>query len=341
MLLGCHSSVEKKGSEETTGSTSKKTLEIGIVFESGGRKDPPFNLSIFQGAEKAAKEFGAQVLYMDNPGPTDLESNIETLAEGGKDLVIVVGRAMKSPLERVASKFPNVRFAYVDGIAENKNVRSITFKEQEGCFLAGYLAGLMTRSNRVGFVGGMEIPHIKAFQVSYEAGARTANPHLKVLPAKYVGSWENIDAAKVAAKLLYQEGADIIFHGAGKAGLGVLKAAKETNKYAIGVDSDQDSIEPGHVLTSMIKCVDHAVYSTIKDLSEGKFEPGHKIYDLRAGGVKLSPMQYTKSTIGPDNIKKVEQVQQMILDGKITPPSNKEQLDQYLKSKGDILSSLH
>ena len=170
-------------------------------------------------------------------------------------MIIAVGDDMQDAVKMVAPQFPNVKFVSIDSSVSGPNVRSLLFKEEEGSFLAGYLAGLVTKTGKIGFVGGEEIDLIKKFECGYEAGAKTSNPSVVVLPAKYTGNWDNVDDGKAAGRDLFESGADIVYHAAGKAGLGVIEAAQDENKYAIGVDSDQDEVAKGHVLTSMIKHV--------------------------------------------------------------------------------------
>jgi basic membrane protein A len=324
-LVGCDPAPKSGGQPGST-------LKVGLVFDSGGRGDKSFNDSAWEGLERAHKDFKVEEHTVDSKSQSDYEPNIEALSEAGNDLVVAVGISMKDAVEKVAPKFPNVKYAIVDASVTAPNVRSLLFKEEEGSFLAGYLAGLTTKSNKIGFVGGMELPLIKKFEYGYEAGAKTANPKVELLPAKFTGGWDNVDDAKAAANVLFNQGADIVYHAAGRAGLGVIGAAKDHGKYAIGVDSDQDYIEKGTVLTSMVKHVDVAVYETIKDVKEGKFAPGDKIYDLKSGGVDLSPMTYTKDTIGSANLAKVSEIADGIKSGNVKVPSTAEELTSYLSA---------
>jgi basic membrane protein A and related proteins len=193
----------------------------------------------------------------------------------------------------------------------------------------------VSKTKKIGFVGGMDIPLIKKFEAGYVAGAKTANPSVEVLPAKYTASWDDVSLGKAAAKVLFNGGADIVYHAAGRCGIGVIDAAGEAGegKYAIGVDSDQDWVKPGHVLTSMVKQVDLAVYETIKAVKEGKFEAGTRIYDLASGGVGLTEFKYTKDVIGPENIKKVEDMKAKIVSGEVAVPTNMDELKTYLAQK--------
>lgn len=334
-LAGCNSAPSKGGEGATsttsgsTGSTDKK-LTIGIVFDKGGIDDKSFNASAWKGMEKAKSELGVEVKSLESREEKDYESNLTAMVDQGCDLIIGVGINMQSAMEKVAKDNADSKFALVDAYADLPNLRGLKFKEEEGSFLAGYLAGLMSTSKKIGFVGGQQIPLIVKFYSGYVAGAKMANPAIEALPPKYTGDWNNVDVAKEAAKALFGAGADIVYHAAGKAGLGVITAAKEGNKMAIGVDSDQDELAPGFVLTSMVKSVDAAVFSSIKDLIDGKFTPGEVIYDLKAGGVGLSEMKFTKDKIGAANIEKVNQVKEQILSGEIKVPTDEASLASFL-----------
>lgn len=331
VLIGCGGEpAANNEAPASAGAAKNKNLTVGIVFDSGGTGDKSFNDSAAAGLDRAVKELGVQKRSADSASENDYEPNLATLAGEGKcDIVFAIGINMQKALEKVAPQYPDVKFAIVDAHVEGKNVRSLLFKEEEGSFLAGYLAGLMTKTGKIGFVGGQEIPLIKKFYYGFAAGAKAANPNVVILPEKYTGSWDNVDVAKVAAKTLFSGGADIVYHAAGRAGLGVIKAAKEAGRYAIGVDSDQDYLAPGNVLSSMIKRVDEAVFQTISDVKNGKFTAESKVYDLKANGVGLSPMTYTKDKIGEANLKKLEEVKKQIIEGKIVVPATKEQFEAF------------
>jgi len=296
-------------------------MTVGIVFDTGGLGDKSFNDSAYRGMQKAEKELGIKILKVESTKESDYETNLAQLAEQGAQLVIGVGISMRPALEKVAPTHKDTKFVSIDGAPlEMDNVRTIQFKEEEGSYLVGYLAGLVSKTGKIGFVGGQEIPLIKKFEYGYRAGALAANPKIVVLPAKFTGNWDNQDTAKVAANLLYGQGADIVYHAAGRAGLGVIAAAKDSGKYAIGVDSDQDDLAPGSVLTSMVKNVDESIFLTIKDLTEGKFSPGVAVYGLKEGGVGTTHFEHTEHAIGEQNIHKLEEAKKGILSGAIQVP---------------------
>lgn len=341
LLVGCGPS-DSTRSEESTGKTvttesggseAGKKIKVGVVFDSGGLGDKSFNDSAWAGVQKAQKDFGIEEKHVESKSVKDIETNLSTLADQGCDIVFAIGINQKDSLEKVAAQYPDTKFAIVDAVPNPdlglKNVRALLFKEEEGSFLAGYLAGLVTKTGKLGFVGGQEIPLIKKFYAGYAAGAKTARPDVVILPAKYTGDWNNVDLAKAAANLLFDQGADIVYHAAGRAGLGVLDAAKEKGKFGIGVDGNQDGVAPGNVLTSMIKHVDEAVYSTIKDVKEGKFSTGEVVYDLKVRGVGLTDMEFTKDKVGEENLKKVEDIKAKIVAGELKVPSTLEELAAY------------
>ena len=306
-----------------------KAVVVGIVFDNGGRGDQGFNDSAWNGIVKAQKTLDVQERRVDSKAEKDFESNLTALAQGGPDLVIAVGASQKKALEKVAPAYPNVKFAIVDAEVKGDNVRSLVFSEEQGSFLAGYLAGLMTKTNKVGFVGGVDMDLIRKFESGYAAGLKQANPSAEMLAPKYSGGWDDADTCKAAANVLYGQGADIVYQAAGRGGLGVIKAAKEQGKFAIGVDNDQDGLAQGTVLTSMVKHVDEAVYQTIKDVSDSKFVAGVRKFDLKGGGVGLSEMKFTKDKIGKDNLAKLKIVSDDIIKGEIKVPATREEVAKY------------
>ena len=332
VAVGCSSDTSTTEPKETGGTASGEKITVGIVFDSGGRGDKSFNDSAWAGIERAQKEFGIEVKSLDSKKESDYEDNIAGIADQGADLVFAIGIGQNDALKAVAPKYADKKFAIVDAVVEEPNVRSLVFSEEQGSFLAGYLAALVSKSGKIGFVGGKNIPLIKKFEAGFMAGAKLAKPEITVLPAKYTDSWDDTSTGKAAATVLFNGGADIVYHAAGRAGLGVITAAKKKGKFAIGVDSDQDDVEKGTVLTSMIKRVDEAVYSTIKDAVEGKFSNGTKAYDLAANGVGLSEMRNTKDVVGADNLAKVEAVAERIKSGELTVPDKVEDVAAFLAS---------
>ena len=327
VLFGCNSDNTQQHSARDKG--NKKNLTVGVVYDLGGLGDMSFNDGVAAGLAKANAAHGIKVLHVESKNANDFEANIRSLVEQNVDLVINVGSMQKSPLSRISKEFPNQKFLLIDTFLDATNVRSLTFKEHEGSFLAGYLSGLMFK--KIGFVSGMKIPVVLKFYSGYVAGAKTANPNVEVLAPKFLGSWNNINSAKTAADILYKQGAEVIYQLTGRAGIGVLKSAKQNGKYAIGVDSDQDHFYPGSVLTSMVKKVDSVIFSNISDLINDRFSFGEQSYGLEEDAVALSEMKYTRKIVGEENIKKIERIKQKILAGKIEVPVNEVQLKNYIK----------
>lgn len=329
LLTGCTGGASNTDSTNmapstTTGNSSNpegKKLKVAMVFDSGGKGDKSFNDSAFAGLERAQKELGVEIRTVDSKSEKDYETNLDTLSGEGFDMVVAVGITQMNALNAVAPKHPGTKYAIIDAPVAQPNVRALLFSEEQGSFLAGYVAGATTKTGKIGFVGGKKIDLILKFEAGYRAGAMLANPKVVVMPGKYTESWDDTQAGKENAKVLFNDGADIVFHAAGRCGVGVIEAAKEAKKYAIGVDSDQDNVAPGFVLTSMIKRCDEAVFQSIKDMQDGKFEAGMKVYDLKSKGVGLSEMKNTKDIVGAATIAKIAEVTQQIIDGKITVPT--------------------
>lgn len=328
ITTGCSAPADNAPSATSTkGATptaAKTPIKVGVVFDSGGRGDKSFNDSAWAGVQQAEKELGipeADVKTVDSKSEKDYEGNLTGLADAGCDIIFAIGFSQATALTTVAPKYPSIKFAIIDAEVKLPNVRSILFSEEQGSYLAGYLAGSVTKTGKVGFVGGMKSALIEKFEAGYDAGALAANPKVDLLPSKYTESWDDTSLGKEAAQTLFSDGADIVYHAAGRCGLGVIQAAKEAGKYAIGVDSDQDDVAPGNVLTSMVKHVDVSVFQTIKDVQAGTFTAGTKRYDLAANGVGLTDFKDTKEKIGPTVIAAVEAQAAKIKDGSLTVPS--------------------
>ena len=341
LLAGCGNETAKTpdggGSNASSAGVPKgKPIKVGVVFDSGGRGDKSFNDSAFAGVEKAEKSLGIQasdVKTVDSKSAKDYSGNLSTLAESGCDVVFAVGIGQDVALKDIAPKYPDVKFGLIDGTMDAPNVRSIVFTEEQGSFLAGYAAALASKTGKVGFVGGKKIPLIEKFQAGFEAGAKAANPSIEVLPAKYTDSWDDTAIGKAMAQSLYSGGADVVYHAAGRCGLGVIDAARESEgKLAIGVDSDQDDQAKGKVLTSMVKHVDAAVFQTIKDVQDGKFTAGTKVYDLKADGVGLTDFRNTQDKLGADGMKRLDDAKKKIEDGTYKVPTTLADVPTFLAS---------
>ncbi|WP_291515623.1 BMP family ABC transporter substrate-binding protein [Bdellovibrio sp. ArHS] len=300
-----------------------KTLKVGLVLDKGGKDDKSFNSAAYLGATKAEKDLKIELKYVEATDTNAVENLLRSFARKNFDLVIGIGFGQKEPVKKVAPQFPQVKFAVVDSEVSLPNVRSLLFEEHEGSFLVGALAAMASKNNSVGYVGGMDIPLIRRFAMGYAAGAKYVNPKIKVTE-NYIGvtgeAWNNPAKAKELALSQFAAGTDVIFVAAGASNTGVFDAAEEKKKWAIGVDSNQNWIKPGVILTSMMKAVDVAVYDTIKETSEGKFAPGIIRYGLKNKGVDYTLDQYNEKLITPEMKNKVEEIKKKIIAGQITVP---------------------
>lgn len=311
-------------------------LKIGLVLDKGGRNDRSFNEGALKGALQAKKEWPdilvKDVVSMDE---VSFESLLTKFARRDFDLIIGVGFVQKDAVDKVAKRFPKLHFVLIDAIADNPNVRSLMFAEHEGSFLAGALAAMASQKKMIGFIGGMDIPLIRRFNMGYTAGAQYKDKNIKVLN-NYVGmtgtAWNNPPRAKELTIAQMDKGADIFFVAAGASGTGVFDAVEEAahrgkKVYAIGVDSNQNWIKPGLILTSMLKRVDTAVYDTIRQLRDGVFTPGVQTYGLHNNGVDLAFDSYNKDLVKPEWLAEVNRIKKDIIEGKIKVP------DYYAESK--------
>lgn len=300
---------------------------VGLVFDIGGRGDKSFNDAAFRGLERAKRELGINFEYLE-PGPgADREAALRQFANRPDiGLIFGVGFIFTDDITNVAREFPGKKFGCVDYTYDSAkalpaNLVALEFKEEEGSFLVGALSALLTKTKMIGFVGGMQSPLIKKFEVGYVSGAKYVDPGCEVL-ISYAGitgeAFKNPGKGKELALGQYGRGADIIYHASGVTGLGVFEAAREKHKLAIGVDSDQYPEAPGYVLTSMIKVVDNAVYDIIKAEKESRFQGGRAVlFDIRSRGVDYIYDDHNKDLI-PDTIHaKVEEIRNKIINGEI------------------------
>lgn len=325
--------------EPTANST--KPLKVGLVMDEAGIDDKSFNAAAYKGLQRAITELGIdkeKARYIESKTNADYKTNMTQLATQGYDVVVAVGFAMFDSLKEIAPQFPNTKFAIVDSAAPEgaANCVGLMFKEEQGTFLAGYLAASMSKSKKIGFVGGQKIPLIEKFEIGYRAGAKTADPNVQVL-VTYTNTWNDLNKGKSQAEQLFGNGADVIFHASGKCGLGVIAAAKEKGAgfYAIGVDSDQDDVAPGRVLTSMVKRVDNAVFDVIQKVKEGKFTGGNTVYDITQKGIGLSERKFTKQDIPPKVTQHLDDLEKALASGKIVAPSTAEALAKFQAPKLD------
>jgi basic membrane protein A and related proteins len=320
----------------------EKKFRVGIVYDVGGRGDLSFNDMAYAGLARAQKEFGAKLETRDmepTAGGENREELLRLLAGENFDLIFGIGFLFTDSITRVAQAFPTVKFGIVDGyIPDQPNVVSLLFKEQEGSFLVGAAAALKSQTGQIGFVGGMKIPLIEKFQVGYIAGAKYVVPSIQVL-SDYAGTTGEAFRDPVKGKELalsqYDQGVDIIYHAAGGTGIGVFEAAVIRQKMAIGVDADQSlTVKPdqrAQILTSMMKRVDVAIYDSIKALINGEYKAGVHDFGLKENGVGYAVNQYNKAAMARI-IPRLETLKKDIVSGKIKVPSNKKELEDFLKT---------
>jgi len=321
MVAIVHGCAREKKAETARGPGAGRT--VGVVLSVGGLGDKSFNDLAHAGLMQAAEAFGIRPVYGQPEQMAEDEKYLRDYAEQGFDLVVGVGFLMQQAMEDVAPEYPETHFAIIDCIVEGPNVASLTFREHEGSFLVGALAALKTRTSKVGFIGGMDIPLIHKFEVGYAEGARYVDPNIDVFIA-YVGSHPGAFHDPVRGKSLalaqMDRGAEVIFQAAGSSGNGVIDAAAERGLYAIGVDANQNYMAPGHVLTSMVKRVDNSVYMTIKAAIDGDFEGGLREFGLAEDGVAYAVDEHNESMITDEMIAAVEAAEAAIVAGEIVVP---------------------
>ncbi|SHH28978.1 BMP family lipoprotein [Tepidibacter thalassicus] len=328
MLVGC----SKPAEEGAGGTQGEKVIKVGMVTDVGGINDQSFNQSAWEGLKRAEKDLGIKAVYRESKQDADYVPNIESLIDEENDLIWGIGYKMAKDLKAQAEAYPDKNFAIIDydyGKETPKNVLGVTFKAEESSYLVGLIAGKMTKTNKVGFIGGMKGPIIESFEYGFRAGVKEANPNAQVT-VQYANSFTDQAKGKAIAKGMYSNGVDIIFHAAGDTGRGLIEAAKEENKYAIGVDRDQNYLAPENVITSAMKRVDNALYDITKQFKEGNFKPGTTVtYGLAEGGVDIAPT--TDKHVPKDVLDLVNSYKEKIIKGDIKVPATKEEFDAMMK----------
>ena len=295
--------------------TGAALAEPAVIFDMGGKFDKSFNEAGYRGAERWKKETGKSYMEFEISNPAQREQAARRMAERGANPIVGIGFSQGSAIEKVAKEFPKLRFVIIDAVVDLPNVQSIVFKEHEGSFLVGMMAAMASKTGRVGFVGGMDIPLIRKFQCGYEQGAKYANPTV-VVSANMTGTtpqaWNDPARGAELAKAQFASGVDVVFAAAGGTGLGVYQAAKDAGRLAIGVDSNQNHLQPGTMLTSMVKGVDVAVYAAFKGVT-----PGMTSLGLKEGAVEASIDKYNAKLVTPEMKKRVDAARADIVAGKI------------------------
>ncbi len=304
-------------------------FKVGLILDRGGKDDKSFNSAAFKGSTEAKNKLGIFLKEVEVSDDNLFEPAMKSFAQKKFDLIIAIGVSQAEPLKKVSKEFPNQKFAIVDASVDSPNVASLMFNEHEGSYLVGYIAGMKSKSNTIGFIGGMDIPLIRRFDMAYTQGVKAANSKAKTI-TNYIGvtsdAWNNPTKGKELAQSQYGRGADIIFVAAGASNNGAFNAAEESKKFAIGVDSNQNWIKPGLILTSMLKRVDTAVYMTIEQASKGQFKSGVHSFGLQNSGIDWALDENNKKLFSEEEIKKIDAIKADIVSGKI-------KVDDYYKKK--------
>jgi len=305
---------------------------VGLVFDVGGRGDKSFNDLAYEGLDRARRELGVQLQMIEPGDGGDREAGIRLLAAQGFDLIVGAGFIFSDDMYAIAHEYPDTHFACVDYakfdddgfVAPPDNMVALKFREEEGCFLVGALAALTSRSGVLGFVGGMDMPHIHKFEAGFAAGARHVRPDTRLLAA-YAGitgeAFKNPAKGKELAMAQYAAGADVIFHASGSTGLGVFEAARSRRRLAVGVDADQADEAPGLVLTSMLKRVDVAVFQIVNEVVNGEFSGGVRSFGLAEGGLGYVHDARNRPLIPAGARDRVEELRRRIVAGEIRVPT--------------------
>ncbi len=307
-----------------------RPFHVGLVFDVGGLGDKSFNDLAYAGLLRARDQLGISFEYFEPAQGSERESALRLFAQGDADLIVGVGFLFTDDIRAVATAFPAKKFVCIDytwspGESVPPNLVGLKFREEEGAFLVGALAAMVSETRAIGFVGGMDIPLIHKFEAGYRAGARYVDPSLRVI-VNYAGvtgeAFKNPSKGKELALAQYDQGADIIFHASGSTGLGVFEAARQKQKLAIGVDADQAAEAPGLVLTSMTKNVDLVVFKEIEAAVSGRFEGGVQVLGLAEGAVGYVSNESNARWLTPERVSKLGEIRAAIVAGTITVPKD-------------------
>jgi len=291
-----------------------------LLYDIGGKFDKSFNEAAFRGAERFNNDTGISFRDFEPNSETQYEQALKRFARRKADIIVAVGVGYSVAVRNVAKRYPDIKFTVIDAVIDLPNVQSITFKENEGSFLVGMIAGMTTKSGKLGFIGGMDIPLIDRFKVGYKQGVAFVRDDVSFID-NYVGTtpaaWNDPIKAAEMARSQYARGVDVIFSAAGPSGLGVINAAKDSNALAIGVDSNQNHVQPGYVLTSMLKRVDLAVEQAMQSAKSGTWTPGHSIMGLPEGGVDYALDEHNAPLISEAMKARLEDARAKIISGEI------------------------
>ncbi|MEM7653147.1 MAG: BMP family ABC transporter substrate-binding protein [Pseudomonadota bacterium] len=306
---------------QSAGSAVAAEIKPAVVYDLGGRFDKSFNEGAYNGAERFKKESGIAYRDFEIQNDAQREQALRNFARRGSNPIVAIGFAQAGAVEKVAKEFPDTKFTIIDMVVDLPNVQSVVFKEHEGSFLVGILAAMAAESGKVGFVGGMDIPLIRRFVCGYVQGAKFANPSVEVyqnMTGNTGAAWNDPVKGGELAKSQFDRGADVVYHAAGGTGIGVLQAAADAGKLGIGVDSNQNHLHPGSVLTSMLKRVDVATFDSFDAGKNGTWESGVTVLGLAEGGVGWALDSNNESLITAEMKAKVAEAEAGIKSGSLS-----------------------
>lgn len=348
LMVGCKSGDAEKTPETGTDKPVEETIKIGLATDEGGINDKSFNQTASEGVVKAKNELGVEYKYVESQKKEDYVPSLQALVDDKAQLTFAVGFQLADAVKEVAANNPDVKFCLIDSVLEADNVLSITFKEEEGSFLMGVIAGLTTKTNKIGFIGGKDFDTINKFEAGFAAGVQAVNPEAAkgLLSAdgktagttvKYADSFSDTNKGYELSKSLYDAGCDVIYHAAGGVGIGLFKATQELRKagqdvWAIGVDMDQAKSLPDYadcILSSMMKRVDLATYETSKAMVDGTFKAGVKTLGIAEGGVGIAAS--TDKNTKADVLKKAQEFETKIKNGEIKVPATRQAAVDFAK----------
>jgi basic membrane protein A len=302
------------------GVASAQDFTPAVIFDMGGKFDKSFNEAAYNGAERFKQAAGIEYREFEVTNESQRDQALRRMARRGANVVIAVGFSFATPLEQIAKEFPDTKFVIIDGVVEQPNVQSVVFKEHEGSFLVGMAAAMASKTGKVGFVGGMDIPLIRNFAHGYQQGVKYINPDAEVfvnMTGTTPAAWNDPAKGAELAQSQFDRGADVVYAAAGGTGLGVLQAAADSGKLSIGVDSNQNYLHPGSVLTSMLKRVDVAVYNAFKDAKAGTLKTGMQNLGLAEEGVGYAIDDNNRALITPEMEAKLEDAKAKIISGEL------------------------
>jgi len=294
-------------------------VKPAVVYDLGGKFDKSFNEAAYNGAESFKKDTGIEYRDFEIQNDSQREQALRNFARRGQDPIVAIGFSQAQAVEKVAKEFPDTHFAIIDMVVDLPNVRSVVFKEEEASYLVGMLAAMASETGKIGFVGGMDIPLIRKFACGYVQGAKAVNADIEVfqnMTGTTGAAWNDPVRGGELAKAQFDQGADVVYHAAGGTGLGVLQAAADEGKLGIGVDSNQNHLHPGAVLTSMLKRVDNAVYATFEDVKNDAWSGGVQVLGLAENGVGWALDEHNKDLVTDDMKAKVDAASEDIKSGK-------------------------